>query len=111
MSAEHAPPEHHPAVDHRRLRLAGLIVLLIAVLVVAFGLISRGLAGQQLLADRQGWLRARGMPGRAWSTADLVCRSGPDPARASAPAPDPLGTLVAAMDADPVVARRGGYPH
>ena len=51
MSAEHAPPEHHPAVDHRRLRLAGLIVLLIAVLVVAFGLISRGLAGQQLKRD------------------------------------------------------------
>lgn len=80
-------------------------------LAVLLGQSGSGLAGQQVLADRQGWLRARAMPGRAWSVADLVCRSGPDAARASAPAPDPLGTLVAAMDADPVAARRGGYPH
>ena len=50
MSVENAPPHHGLAVDHSRLRRVGLIALVIAVLVVAFGLISRGLASQQLKA-------------------------------------------------------------
>jgi RND family efflux transporter MFP subunit len=50
MSADQPPPDHPPAADHSRLRRAGLVALIIAVVVVAIGLISRGLAGQQLKA-------------------------------------------------------------
>lgn len=70
--------------------------------------------GQQVLVDRQGWLRARALPGQTWSAADLVCRSSNapvSPVEASRAGPDPLGALVAAMDADPVAPRRGGIPH
>lgn len=73
-----------------------------------------GLPGQQVLVDRQGWLRARALPGQSWSAADLVCRSSNVPAspvEAGRVEPDPLGALVAAMDADPVASRRGGLPH
>ncbi|WP_019574867.1 c-type cytochrome [Curvibacter lanceolatus] len=75
------------------------------------------LQGQQVLVDRQGWLRGRAQPGQSWSAADLVCRSVNATAPVastdrSAPADaDPLGALVAAMDADPVAPRRGGIPH
>jgi len=51
MSADVPPPEHHPAPDHHRLKLASLIALAILVLVVAVGLISRGVAGQRLKTD------------------------------------------------------------
>lgn len=51
MSADAPPPEHHPAPDHHRLQLASLIALAVLVLVVAVGLISRGVAGQRLKAD------------------------------------------------------------
>ena len=51
MSADAPPPEHHPAPDHHRLKLASLIALAILVLVVAVGLISRGVAGQRLKTD------------------------------------------------------------
>lgn len=73
--------------------------------------------GQQVLVDRQGWLRARALPGQNWSAADLVCRSDKvaDPVSPTAPSGrvenDPLGALVVAMDADPVAPRRGGIPH
>jgi RND family efflux transporter MFP subunit len=50
MSADPTPPFHPPAADHSRLRRAGLIALIIVGLVVAIGLISRGLAGQRLKA-------------------------------------------------------------
>lgn len=69
---------------------------------------------QQLLVDRQGWLRARAPAGQAWSAADLVCRTGSVEVRqapSQAQVADPLGALVAAMDADPVAPRRGGVPH
>lgn len=86
-------------------------------LALVLGQSARRLQGQQLLVDRQGWLRARALPGQSWSAEDLVCRSerasakGADTARAGQSDGDPLGALVAAMDADPVAPRRGGIPH
>ena len=69
----------------------------------------------QVLADRDGWLRARGEPGNAgWSEDDLLCRSdgrpraGPEPVKAVA---DGLSALVAAMDAQPVRFVKGGFIH
>ncbi|WP_439672008.1 Cytochrome c domain-containing protein [Cupriavidus necator] len=71
------------------------------------------LAGTQLLADRGGWLRARGTPGRQWSDADLVCVSGPDAGaqRAPSPATDGLTALLLRMDAEPVRFVKGGFIH
>jgi mono/diheme cytochrome c family protein len=71
------------------------------------------LAGMQLIADRDGWLRVRGEPGKAgWSDDDLVCRSEPAPGRAgqggAVPA-DGLGALIARMDAEPVRFVKGGF--
>ena len=73
------------------------------------------LAGTQLIADRDGWLRARGEPGKAgWSDDDLLCRSEPAPAasakNATLPA-DGLGALIARMDAEPVRFVKGGFIH
>lgn len=71
------------------------------------------LAGTQLLADRTGWLRARGAPGRQWSDADLVCVSGPSantPRNAAEPA-DGLTALLLRMDAEPVRFVKGGFIH
>ena len=75
--------------------------------------------GAQLLADRNGWLRARSAPGRGgWSEDDLVCRSSapgraaPAPGAApAAPTADGLESLIRRMDSEPVRLRRGGYPH
>ncbi|MDK3021398.1 cytochrome c [Cupriavidus taiwanensis] len=75
------------------------------------------LAGTQLLADRAGWLRARGTPGRPWSDANLVCVSGPaagtPAASSSAPSsvPDGLTALLLRMDAEPVRFVKGGFVH
>ncbi|SCU74422.1 Cytochrome c [Cupriavidus necator] len=71
------------------------------------------LAGTQLLADRAGWLRARGAPGRQWSDADLVCVSAPtaNTSRNAAPAPDGLTALLLRMDAEPVRFVKGGIVH
>jgi mono/diheme cytochrome c family protein len=73
------------------------------------------LAGTQLIADRDGWLRVRGEPGKAgWSDDDLVCRSERTPAsagQAAAPPADGLGALIARMDAEPVRFVKGGFIH
>ncbi len=71
------------------------------------------LAGVQLIADRDGWLRARGEPGKAgWSDDDLLCRTGSAPGAASAAPPaDGLGALIARMDAEPVRYVKGGFVH
>jgi hypothetical protein len=75
------------------------------------------LAGTQLIADRDGWLRARGAPGKAgWSDDDLLCRSERAPAAtteqgAAAPPADGLGALIARMDAQPVRFVKGGFIH
>jgi len=73
------------------------------------------LAGTQLIADRDGWLRARGEPGKAgWSDDDLLCRSerttGATADGAALPA-DGLGALIARMDAEPVRFVKGGFIH
>lgn len=72
------------------------------------------LAGTQLLADRGGWLRARGQPGKAqWSDEDLLCRTekAGSASTARTAAGDGLGALIASMDADPVRFVKGGFVH
>lgn len=74
------------------------------------------LAGTQLIADRDGWLRARGAPGKTgWSDDDLLCRSERAPVAwgqgAAAPPADGLGALIARMDAQPVRFVKGGFIH
>ncbi|MCY1201204.1 Cytochrome C oxidase, cbb3-type, subunit III [compost metagenome] len=73
------------------------------------------LAGMQLIADRDGWLRVRGLPGQAgWSDDDLLCRSDSPPAATAKGAVlplDGLGALIARMDAEPVRFVKGGFIH
>ena len=70
------------------------------------------LGGVQLLADRDGWLRARGEPGKsAWSEDDLLCRNEGAPRAAGALPADGLSALIAAMDAEPVRYIKGGFVH
>lgn len=72
------------------------------------------LEGTQLIADRDGWLRARGEPGKAgWSDDDLLCRSEPlpVPSKATAGTGDGLGALITRMDAEPVRFVKGGFIH
>lgn len=61
-------------------------------------------SGTTLLADRQGWLRARGAPG---GDAELLCKVGDVPANAR----QDLTALVLAMDAEPVRFVKGGFVH
>ncbi|NMV37818.1 c-type cytochrome [Ralstonia insidiosa] len=66
-------------------------------------------SGTQLLADRNGWLRARGEPGTTWSDADFLCTSAsrtPETPRAAG-----LDTLIARMDTEPVRYVKGGFIH
>jgi len=70
------------------------------------------LAGTELLADRDGWLRARNSGGQ-WSEQDMLCRS---PLASTSPAsPSRSGTgldqLIAAMDDEPVRFIKGGFVH
>ncbi|BEP60648.1 hypothetical protein GmRootV213_12020 [Variovorax sp. V213] len=71
------------------------------------------LAGTQLIADRDGWLRARGQPDKAgWSDDDLLCRSERAAEQGGAALPaDGLGALIARMDAQPVRFVKGGFIH
>lgn len=83
---------------------------------LVLGVAPAQLGGYQLLADRQGWLRARSAPGAAaWSAADLVCRADTGapaaPGAQPAAAADGLAALIAQMDAEPVQLLRGGFPH
>lgn len=81
----------------------------------AFSLIAATtqLAGTQFIVDREGWLRARGEPGKgAWSDDDLLCRTEQPPSSGARPlAPDGLGALIARMDAEPVRFVKGGFVH
>jgi len=81
----------------------------------AFALItgSQSFAGTQLLADRDGWARARSLPGQAgWSEDDLLCRTEGQPRTEQGSAPvDGLSALIAAMDAEPVRYVKGGFVH
>lgn len=81
----------------------------------AFSLVAATsqLAGTQLIVDRDGWLRARGEPGKgAWSDDDLLCRIEQAPSSGARPlTPDGLGALIARMDAEPVRFVKGGFVH
>lgn len=81
----------------------------------AFALVTGtpALAGTTLIADRDGWLRARSRPGQAgWSDDDLLCRTEAAP-RAVQPVvvADGLGALIARMDTQPVRFVKGGFVH
>ncbi|CAJ0804108.1 c-type cytochrome [Ralstonia holmesii] len=65
-------------------------------------------SGTQLLADRNGWLRARGVGGATWSDADFLCTSA---ARGAARSTSGLDSLIARMDAEPVRYVKGGFIH
>lgn len=78
------------------------------------GVAENQLDNHTLLVDRDGWLRARGLPGKtAWSEEDLVCRSTALPmALAVKPTEgDGLDGLIRRMDGEPVRLLRGGFPH
>jgi mono/diheme cytochrome c family protein len=81
----------------------------------AFALVTGtpSLAGTTLIADRDGWLRARSRPGQAgWSDDDLLCRTDTAPRAAqTAVVADGLGALIARMDAQPVRYVKGGFVH
>lgn len=81
----------------------------------AFALVTGtpSLAGTTLIADRDGWLRARSQPGQAgWSDDDLLCRTDAVPSGAQpAVVADGLGALIARMDAQPVRFVKGGFVH
>jgi len=80
----------------------------------AFALIAGTdqLAGTQLLADRDGWLRALGAPGsEGWSEDDLLCRSDAAPVASTTQPADGIGGLIARMDAEPVRFLKGGFVH
>ena len=81
----------------------------------AFALVTGtpSLAGTTLIADRDGWLRARSRPGQAdWSDDDLLCRTDTAPrAVRTAAVADGLGALIARMDAQPVRYVKGGFVH
>lgn len=74
------------------------------------------LEGTEFIADRSGWLRALGRPGKAgWSDDNLVCRT--DNAPRATPASDitlpadGLEALIRRMDAEPVRFVKGGFVH
>lgn len=69
--------------------------------------------GHSLFVDRDGWLRARSLPGQAgWSEDDLICRTEAAPqAKSSVPAPPGVDGLLRRMDADRMRLVRAGYPH
>ncbi|ENZ75924.1 MULTISPECIES: cytochrome c [Ralstonia] len=72
------------------------------------GAAPQAFSGTQLLADRNGWLRARGAPGTTWSDADFLCTSA---ARGTARTTSGLDSLIARMDAEPVRYVKGGFIH
>lgn len=63
---------------------------------------QRRAIGTTLLADRQGWLRARGAPGE---DAELLCKVG------NVAAKQDLTALVLEMDREPVQFVKGGFVH
>lgn len=69
---------------------------------LAAGVPPDQLAGAQFMVDRQGWLRARRLPGAApaWTSADEVCGPG---GRMEGAAARSLGQLLLAMDRAPIV--------
>jgi len=77
------------------------------------GLAPDRFAGAQLLADRDGWLRAEARPGDpGWANATLLCSAGGHGGPvAGGGSIDPLTALLKQMDAQPVRYVKGGYVH
>ena len=86
---------------------------LLSALALLLGDTEQGARGQQLLVDRDGWLRARSKPGlSAWSVDDLICRTESGGAKPSANANEQgIDALLRRMDDDPVRLVRAGFPH
>lgn len=77
------------------------------------GVKAQRFAGSQLIADRDGWLRAEAQPGDpAWADATLLCAAGGGRAEGVARGrTDPLTSLLLRIDAEPVRYVKGGYVH
>ncbi|WP_407704128.1 c-type cytochrome [Xylophilus rhododendri] len=74
------------------------------------GVAPAALTGMQFIADRGGWLRTRGLPGKTgWTESDLLCRTGTGALAAGTG--DGMGALIAVMDAEPVRYVKGGFVH
>ncbi|MEG1769952.1 MAG: cytochrome c [Comamonas sp.] len=88
---------------------------LLPAIALLLGVTPQEVPGHKLFVDRDGWLRARSVPGQAaWSQDDLICRSDSAPAAAvAADAPPAQGVdgLLRRMDADRMQLVRAGYPH
>ncbi|MFC7205973.1 c-type cytochrome [Comamonas endophytica] len=83
---------------------------LLPAIALLLGVTPEEAPGHSLFVDKDGWLRARSVPGQAgWSAGDLICRTEAAPA-AEAPAPGVEG-LLRRMDADRMRLVRAGYPH
>lgn len=75
------------------------------------GVPETAFGGTQLLADRSGWLRAKGTGKKVWSDADMLCKSG-QPATASGGTTEGgLEAVLRRMDAEPVRFVKGGFMH
>ncbi|CAG9265669.1 Cbb3-type cytochrome c oxidase subunit III [Paraburkholderia unamae] len=77
------------------------------------GIDAQRFAGSQLIADRDGWLRAEAKPGDpAWADATLLCAAGGGRGeRVTRGRADPLTSLLLRIDAEPVRYVKGGYVH
>lgn len=77
------------------------------------GFADNRFAGTQLLADRNGWLRAEAKPGDAgWAGATLLCTANGNGAAGEANlGADPVSALLRQMDTQPVRYVKGGYVH
>lgn len=86
---------------------------LLPALALLLGVTPQEAPGHRLLVDKDGWLRARSLPGQAaWSEEDLICRTEAAPApSAGAPAAPGIDGLLRRMDADRMQLVRAGYPH
>jgi mono/diheme cytochrome c family protein len=84
-----------------------------AAMALLLGVSESALPGHQVLADRDGWLRARSTPGAAgWREDDLLCSATPeDTGGTSPPAGEGLNALIARMDAAPLSPLRAGFKH
>ena len=86
---------------------------LLPALALVLGVTPQQAPGHRLFVDRDGWLRARSVPGQAaWSQDDLICRSDGAPAAATdGPPAQGVDGLLRRMDADRMRLVRAGYPH
>lgn len=84
---------------------------LLPALALLLGVAPQQAPGHRLFVDKDGWLRARSVPGQAaWSEDDLICRT--EAATPALPNATPgVDGLLRRMDADRMRLVRAGYPH